>query len=305
MCGEICFRDGSTGHRSERRDFTGKSSTVERFGTATRNFAQRRRMIGEGPHVSGRDHASARRECVVPTPELLTVPDFRGAHLGATPPGGGHRSNWKSVGRIGNRRFKEHLKWEAPELGMQVPPRRRCTRNRDRQPTICRDLIQALRRKECGSVGSGAPAGCVKTVHLCAIPDKGERVTSDAVGRRFDDSQCDCGGQGRIDGIATTLQHLQARLGGEGFTGRNHAPAGDHRLATRRIREGVGFKVEFHVDGMVGHPAPRGPMVATNLPVCCPLKCSFWCCTSLETPRSPSLCDSRGVPGSITPPSAR
>ena len=66
-----------------------------------------------------------------------------------------------------------------------------------------------------------------------AVPDNGKGITAYPATRGFDHSQCDGGRQGGIDGIATGLQHAQARLRGQGVGGADHVLAKYRRAGGR------------------------------------------------------------------------
>ena len=59
--------------------------------------------------------------------------------------------------------------------------------------------------------GRRAP-GRVQAVKFFTVPDDGKGVAADAVAGRLNNGQRHGGGNGRIDGVATQLQHFHSRL---------------------------------------------------------------------------------------------
>ena len=97
------------------------------------------------------------------------------------------------------------------------------------------DLVEpAVLEEFAGVACSGAPAAGVEAVELLRlrVPDDGEQVAADAARHRLHEAHRGVGGDGRVDGVAAVLQHVEPDLRGERVAGGDHAVVGD-RLGPR------------------------------------------------------------------------
>src|SRR4029453_18086385 len=74
----------------------------------------------------------------------------------------------------------------------------------------------------------------VQPGECAAIPDDGKKIAADAVAARFEDRQGDGGRQRRVDRVAATLKHRDARLRGERLR-RRYRVARENGLTPRRV----------------------------------------------------------------------
>ena len=66
-----------------------------------------------------------------------------------------------------------------------------------------------------------------------AVPDQAERIRPEAVADRLDDGHRGRGGDRRVDRVAASLQHAQARLRGQRMRGRDDVAAEDRQALAR------------------------------------------------------------------------
>ena len=79
-------------------------------------------------------------------------------------------------------------------------------------------------------------------MQLAAMPNQGESVAANTVGRRLEHRQGRCGGNRRIDRITAGLQHLEAGLRGQWLRGGHHAASGVDDVAARGVGKMLGIK---------------------------------------------------------------
>ena len=143
------------------------------------------------------------------------------------------RADGKPVGGPADRRFKQPRPGQASVLLMRQCQHVQHTGGAHGTSAHHRlvkrhGLTQCVEQQVFAGSGRRALAS-VKGLHPCALAVQQECPTAQAAGLRLDQSQDHLHGHGGVHRRATGLQHLEARLGGQGV-GCGHRPALIHHL---------------------------------------------------------------------------
>ena len=133
--------------------------------------------------------------------------------------------------------------WQAAKALGQRGPRGGCAGHGHGQRAVLGHLGVAQGGDFVQRHAHGRRAAGVQAVHLALVPHQRKGIAAYAIGRGFHHGERGSGGNGRINGVAARLKHIQAGLRGQRLRSGHHAALGVDRVAARGV--GVVQSVEI------------------------------------------------------------